>query len=196
MTETPSVTERPGRPLGLSLAILACVCLFSLFPLGELGLKLIIQERFSRFEEIMIPSFDEEEPFVGAIASGGSVTLVTETELWLQAGLGVAFLIVCIFAWRGRPPWVRYVLFVMVLGLTLLSAAITLSQLLSPPALEDGITSADGFFQQARCGQLVLTILIPLYMIWYMNRAPARAFYRGYYLPTPTGEDDQARSPG
>jgi hypothetical protein len=34
----------------------------------------------------------------------------------------------------------------------------------------------------------LLTLLVPLYVLWYMNRAPARAFYRGCYLAEPDGQ--------
>jgi hypothetical protein len=55
-------------------------------------------------------------------------------------------------------------------------------RLLRTPSLEDGFTSADAIFDALRSGEVLLMLLVALYVVWYMNRAPARAFYRGYYL--------------
>jgi hypothetical protein len=32
-----------------------------------------------------------------------------------------------------------------------------------------------------------MSALVSFYVVWYLNRGPARAFYRGYYLPDPSG---------
>ncbi len=177
--ETNSVA-RPGRPLGLTLAILATTMIFTIMPLLRLGLDLLIMSRFNNLDYTM--------PWGGeggteAIFSGGNADLIDAGELALITTLGVGFLIIAIFAWRGRPAWIRFVLFWAVLSLDVIYGLLILRSLLAPPDLTQGLSSADGFVQSTQVGYLLLIMLVTLYLIWYMNRAPARAFYRGYYLP-------------
>jgi hypothetical protein len=51
------------------------------------------------------------------------------------------------------------------------------------PSPQAGLTSGDAFFSALDTGRIVIGVLVFLYVYWYMNRAPARAYYRGYYLP-------------
>lgn len=174
-------SDHPGRPLGLTLAIIASVLLFTILPLAQLGTSLLIQSRFYSIEDVTIPQGSNAadlEPFM----SGGNFELPNAPQLFLQVALGIYFLVVAIFAWRGRPAWIRYLLFTSVLLLTAINVFLTLIPLLGQPSMDQGIDSSMALIQTLLCGQLALTILIPLYVVWYMNRAPARAFYRGYYL--------------
>jgi hypothetical protein len=77
------------------------------------------------------------------------------------------------------------VLLAAVLIMAVLSLAVLIAQLSTPPTLADGLTSADDLGRNLRWTEIAFTILIPLYVAWYLNRAPARAFYRGRYLSAP-----------
>lgn len=154
-TATPSVRVR--RPPGLTLALLATAALYGVLPL---------------LEAYFLYRLDAtaEEAFLL-----GGVTVTTWT--WAQAAYGVLVLAVCGLAWWGRPPQIRFVLS----GLLLVLTAITLYRV-----VETWTTPQDPIFggqvQSAlrgwlRC-QLPALVLVPLYVTWYLNRAPARAFYR------------------
>ncbi|MBC8170629.1 MAG: hypothetical protein H7X77_03120 [Anaerolineae bacterium] len=172
--------KRPGRPLGLTLAILATAFIFSIVPLLRLGLDLLIMQHFN---SLTWPSLPYGEGEVEPIFSGGETHLVNLPELLLVSTLGTAFLIVAIFAWRGKPVWIRFILYWGVLCLDVIYTLLILRSILMPVSLEQGLTSIDGTLRSSQIGYLVMIILVSLYLLWYMNRAPARAFYRGYYLP-------------
>jgi hypothetical protein len=175
--------RRPGRPLGLSLAIIASALLFAVLPLLQVGFALSFQARFSALgdTEFNFPGEDPTEPF----ASGVSMDGVDTVALLVQGGVSLLFLGVCVLAWIGRPGWIRFVLLAAVLILALLSLVVLIAQLNMPPSLEDGLTSADDLGRNLRWTEIAFTILIPLYVAWYLNRAPSRAFYRGRYLSAP-----------
>lgn len=177
---TPLSSERPLRPFGLSLAIFASVVLFSVLPLMQIGLVLSVRQHFADQDY----QFGEDGA-VRAAASGGDVLGIGDAELLLRGLIAGAFLMIAIGAWIGRPRAVRIVMLVAVLALAFGTIALNLLPMLNPPALQEGITSGESFQQPFRTAEIVLTILVPLYVVWYMNRAPARAFYRGYFLPLP-----------
>jgi hypothetical protein len=118
--------------------------------------------------------------FIVNLRGGGqSGVNLLHTLDWLNAAIGLIVIAVSIMAWRGRPAWSRWVLITIV---WLATAAQAIS-LLFPPADEatgNAIVGSNlsGITQPFMLCQLVLYILIPLYITWYMNRAPARAFYR------------------
>jgi hypothetical protein len=101
----------------------------------------------------------------------------------------LGFLVIALFAWRGRPASIRFVMLGAVLVMTLITLLATISQTTADQGMPEGVSSLDGLAVSILCGQLGMSILVSLYVIWYLNRGPARAFYRGYYLPDP----DQAR---
>ena len=172
-------SPKPPRPFGLSLAIFASVMLYSLLPLLQVAMVLIVQLRL-RNMELRIPGGDGE---IAPLAVGGDFTGVPSGGLILQTVLAIAFLAIAVMAWRGRPSWIRVALIVSVLGLLGLTALSTASTLLTSPTLETGIDSGEPLRQSFQWGRLIVSALIALYVLWYMNRGPARAFYRGYYLP-------------
>jgi magnesium-transporting ATPase (P-type) len=181
--ETAQVLAKPPRPLGLSLAIFASVMLYSILPLVQVSMVLIVQYRL--LNRPLTLDLGDEHGEVTPIMAGGDYLGVDVAALVAQTLLGIAFLAISIAAWRGRPAWIRQVLLVAVLGLTALTAVVTLIPLLSQPDLRYGIDSGREIVQQALCGRLLATLIIPLYVVWYLNRGPARAFFRGYYLPEP-----------
>lgn len=181
--EAPTPDRRPGRPLGLSLAIFASALLFAVLPLLQVGFTLSFQARFAALgeAEFNFPGEDPAQPF----ASGVSMDSVDTAALLVQGGVSLLFLGVCVLAWIGRPGWIRFVLLAAVLILAVLSLLVLIAQLNTPPTLEAGLTSADDVGRNLRWTEMAFTILIPLYVAWYLNRAPARAFYRGHYLKMP-----------
>lgn len=172
---------KPGRPLGLTLAILLSVLLYAIMPLLLLGYRLLIQDRLSRVDTPVV--FEGEE--YRALASGGSFQLTTN-EIVVQTIAILVFLIAAYLAWRGGRTWVRSLFTSTVLFYGGLTAIFTLRDLLVPNTIDQGMTSLDALIAQGLCSVLVTTVLVPLYVLWVVNRAPARAFYRGTYLQPET----------
>lgn len=171
-----STDIKPGRPIGLTLAILLSVMLYAVMPLVLLGYRLFVQDRLSRVDAPVV--FEGEE--YRALASGGSFEIATG-EIVVQSVAILIFLVVAFLAWRGGRSWIRPLFTGTVLLYGGLTAVFTLRDLLTPAAIDQGMTSLDTLIAQGLCTILATTILIPLYVLWYINRAPARAFYRGSY---------------
>ena len=176
--------QRPSRPLGVSLAIFASVMLFSVFPLMLVAMVLLVQRHFA--------NLDFSESGLEPLAMGGDFLGVSPVRLVVQAVAGVIFLVIAFLAWRGRPASIRYVMLVAVILMTLFSLALAVSQPLTSQNLPQGISSLDSVMSSLSCGQFGLSLLVSLYVVWYLNRGPARAFYRGYYLPDPADAADDA----
>lgn len=176
-----STEHKPGRPLGVSLAIIGSVLVFSLVPLLQVGMILLVEQHFSGMEP-RVPIEGQEqpiEPVTGGDFRGG----ISDERLLLQSALGIGFLIIGIIAWRGKPSWMRFVF----MGAVLVLAAVTLALTVIPQFLQDNPVmisggSLDVLSVPVLCGQIFSVLLVPLYVVWYLNRGPARAFYRGYYL--------------
>lgn len=98
---------------------------------------------------------------------------------WGVVGLVLAALILVatVFAWRGRPSGVRlaYIVLVWAAAATQLAREIPALNPPSPDAAFSGsnVQLPASFYV---C-QTLFNFLIPLYVTWYLNRAPARAFY-------------------
>jgi len=149
--------SRVRRPLGLSLAILLTALLYGLMPLSEVYF-------LKRLDATASEAY---------ILGGVDISVWT----WLQGGIGVFVLIVCLLAWWGRPSQVRF----LMVGVLLLMTAINLYRI--GEAWTSRVNPIYGGLAQSamrnwlRC-QFPAMILVPPYVIWYINRAPARAFYR------------------
>ena len=148
-------TVKRYRPLGLSIAIGATALLYGIGPLMPVLLLLLIN------------------------AQGRSIGAELVDPLgWINAGLGLLILAASVLAWIGRPPWARWILIALVLlgtALRLYQVAQTVFSRSSDLGEVGGNLSA--LAQPLALCQLPLLILVPLYIAWYMNRAPARAFY-------------------
>ncbi len=177
---------KPGRTVGLSLAILASVMLFSILPLTQVTLVLTIR---AKVQQVNLPLPGETDPTT-PIAYGGDFTGVSDTSLVIQTVLAVIFLGIAICAWLGRPRWIRLTMWVAVLVLTVVTAVQTVAPMLSPPDLSQGFDSGASIARTLLSGRLLFSFLLALYVVWYMNRGPARAFYRGYYLQDPREAGD------
>ncbi len=172
---------KPARTLGVSLAILASVMLFSILPFLQIAMILILNYRF-RQVDLAVPG---NSGGVTALAEGSNFIGVADASLVVQAALGVIFLVIAFYAWRGRPAWIRFAMLAAVLVLTAVTIAFSIAPIFSSPDLTQGIDSGEALRQTLLSGRLLLSILVALYVVWYMNRGPARAYYRGYYLPDP-----------
>jgi hypothetical protein len=176
--------ERPGRPLGVSLAIIASLMLFTLFPLVLIAMVLLVQQHFQ--------NLDFGGSGIAPVAMGGDFMGVNPVALGLQAVVSLAFLLIAVCAWIGRPSSIRYVMLAAVVLMTLYSLLQTISQTMAQPTVSQGVSSLDALLDSVSCGQFALSALVSLYVVWYLNRGPARAFYRGYFLPDP---DETAKPP-
>ncbi len=166
--------QRPGRTIGLSLAIFASVMLFSILPLGQVVVFLLLRER-TRQVEFLVEG--------GAI--GGNIGGVTDITLIIQVIMGLIFLVIAGFAWRGRPASIRFIFVAAVVVLTAVNIGLTLISLNDAQTLNAGLDSSAALTASLLRGRLIVSAVVALYVIWYVNRGPARAFYRGYYLPAP-----------
>jgi hypothetical protein len=150
-------TGRVRRPLGLSLAIL-----FTAIPYGVMPL---LEVYFLR----RLNATASEAYILGGVD--------ISTWTWVQGMMGGFVLIVCILAWWGRPSQIRYVL----VGALLVMTTINLYRI--GEAWTSGVDPINGGLVQTGMRdllgcQLPAMLLAPPYVIWYVNRAPARAFYR------------------
>ncbi len=169
---------KPHRPLGLTLAIVVGIMFYSVIPLLFTVQLLTVEAHMASMETEWIVGEGET---VEQIASGGNLTGgITRFDMIVQSVVAVIFLVVAFLAWRGKPRMMRH-LFVVVVIIT---SAVTLFVTIFPTStggLSGG--SLDSLTRLLNPTVLVFNILMPLYVVWYLNRAPARAFYRGYYLP-------------
>ncbi|MFN7209642.1 MAG: hypothetical protein ACK4P1_04510 [Aggregatilineales bacterium] len=150
-----SEATRRYRPLGLMIAIAATAVGYGLLPMFPLLLMLWTRAT---------------QRLAGIDFIGGGVG-------WLGVGLGALTLIASVSAWVGRPRGVRLFLIGMVWIQVIFNVARLIASLSSPPTL----TEVGGTFAPAAAGlicQAPLLTLVPLYVTWYLNRAPARQFYR------------------
>src|SRR6185436_16147876 len=94
--------QHPPRPFGVTLAIIASLILFTIFPLLQVGMLLSVRLHFSNI------SFQDDglQPF----AMGADFLGIPDSKIFLQAIIALIFLIIAFFAWRGRPPFMRFVL--------------------------------------------------------------------------------------
>jgi hypothetical protein len=167
-----STENKPGRPFGVTFAIIASIFLFSLVPIANVVFIWLVNQQVNY------------TPTEGGM--GINVLGVQNSSLLLQTVLGIVVIIAAIFAWRGRPTHVRFVFVGLILFLGLITFIVNISPALTAEACTQlPCDSSETLNRSFARIQLTLTILIPLYVVWYMNRGPARAFYRGYYLTDP-----------
>ncbi len=174
-------SARPPRTVGLSLAILASGMLFSVLPLLQMMLLLLLRYRFSRIDLAAPGQADGVAP----LAVGGDFIGIDSSIVTLQTLMGIVFLGIAVLAWRGRPAWIRFAMLAAVLILTLVTVALSIAPLFAQPNPAQGFDSGDALRRTLLSGRLLLSIFVALYVVWYINRGPARAFYRGYYLADP-----------
>jgi uncharacterized membrane protein (UPF0136 family) len=128
------------------------------------------------------------EFLAGGGAIGGDISGLSNTMLVIQVIMGVAFLIVAVLAWRGRPASIRFTFVGAVVVVTIVTIVLTLASLNTTPSIQNGLDSSAPLANSLLRARIIGSVLVALYVIWYVNRGPARAFYRGYYLEAPTAE--------
>jgi len=169
---------KPPRTFGLSIAILASVVLFSVLPMLQVLIVNVVQARFNNVDLAMGADGEAGIPLIG----GARIEGVSNAGLTIQIALGIAYLPLAFLAWRGRPRQIRFVIVAMVVGLTILTLLVAILMPRIAPNAVQGIDSSGDLQRQLLITRTLVSIGIALYVVWYMNRAPARAFYRGSYL--------------
>ena len=149
--------ERVRRPPGVTLALVAVALLYGVRPLLEAAL---FHRLDATADEALIP---------------GGITISVWTTV--EGAVGGVMLILCALAWIGRPPRIRWALIGAMLALT----AVNLFRIIqawgtAPDPIFGG--QMQSALRSALLCQLPLMVLVPLYVVWYLNRAPARAFFR------------------
>lgn len=153
-SETPQ-NEYVFRPLGLTIGIMAAFVLFGFWPI----IKFYIAYRLNAGEELFVIS---GFPY----------------DTWAKVGgvAGVLVMTSAVFAWLGKPPTMRWIFQVFVLASGILLIGESLYRIYGDTSIAGMGSLNDVATDTARC-------LIPtqigtlLYVLWFMNRAPARAFY-------------------
>lgn len=167
--ETPASAkkERVFRPLGLTIGLIGIIPLFGIEPL----IWLYIAYRLNSD--------------ANGIISGG---LPLDHWRWAAGIAGVAVIITAILAWVGKPRAVQFLVQVAVIASFILSLVGVWVRIYGECAgcLVDGATQMlDDIF---RC-KIPIQIFALLYFLWYINRAPSRAFFTK--TPLPPWNDDE-----
>ena len=179
-----SQDQKPPRPLGVTLAIVTSTVVFSFWPAMLVLLVVTINQRVDQAcgdLNSLLPEAQAEQFVCGSNFAAG----FTIERLLLQIGISIAFLLIAFFAWRGRPPVMRFVLMGTVVLLPALTIIASVLPVLNGDSEGASGGSSDWLLSSFQWGHLVTLLLVPLYVIWYLNRGPARAFYRGRYIEAP-----------
>lgn len=171
-----SKNPRVFRPLGLTLAILAAIVAFSVYPIAK------------TYFAYRLNDCTNDAGFACGISSFPFDTLTQAIGV-----LGVVVFITAIFAWWGKPPQIRFIFQGAVLLTAIMLMLESIVRVLDANTdLSEGQLFKDSteelFNSVLRC-QIPMLILVALYIIWYCNRAPARAFYT--QKPIQTLKDSQ-----
>lgn len=160
--------QKPKRPFGLTLAIVASVMLFTVLPILEV-LFILSVDQMMVFDEVGRSGLD----IVGLDGF--------RQQMIVQIIFAIGFLVIAILSWRGRPTVMRYILSGT---LTIIGVLTIFSQIL--PRMTARATTLDAsrdVSQPVLTIYLIITILITLYSVWYVNRWASRAYFRGHFLP-------------
>lgn len=178
--------NRPPRTFGLIVAIVTSAIMFSFIPLAQVGIVIAIQTHVGA-AVATIPDPSGSDGTMEAFASGANFQGAEPARLAVQTILALTFLVIAALAWRGRMPRMRLIYSVSIALYSTLTIVLALQAVLSPVDISQGIDSGTEIARTLSLLQALTTTLIMLYVLWYVNRAPARAFFRGYYLPTKEG---------
>jgi hypothetical protein len=153
-----------ARPPGLALAIIAAVIFFSISP----AIRFYLAWRLNR-----------------GIAGDGEIigaAIPLNTFSYISAGMALVVLLTAIVAWIGKPPQARLLFLGAVVAMSGLVLGENLYRILEPTPYW---SSSDELLADFLRCQFPFQIAISLYIIWYCNRAPARAFYQQKPLTPP-----------
>lgn len=160
MTTAP----KPRRPFGVILALVGGVFVFSIIP----TLMIAVLAYLANYVRMDVEGGVSGIDFAGANFQPLLVPLL----------LAILYFALAVWAWRGKPPVVRFV-FPLV---TAVYCVVTWALLTIPQNTEPEIyDSASDLAQTASSLYILVMIGVTIYIAWFMNRWSARAFYRGYY---------------
>jgi hypothetical protein len=160
MTATP----KPRRPFGVTLALVGGVFVFSLIP----TLMIFVLAYLANYVQN-----DVEGGISGIEFTGGNFQ-----PLLVPLVMALIYFGLAAWAWRGKPPVVRFVFpLVTALYCIVTWALLTIPQRTGPEVYD----SASDMAQTASTVYIFVMIGATTYIAWFMNRWSARAFYRGYY---------------
>jgi len=162
---------KPGRPFGLSIAIVAGIVQFTLLPLIRWLWVWGLQQQM----QVAVLEGDGS-------AHGGGIVGQIDTWLVVEGVLGLMFLVIAVMSWRGKPSSMRYIFAGAVLLLVLLTLVQTVVVTSRPQSIVTGIDSGAGLADTLLWLRLLVSLLLGAYTAWFVNRGPSRAFFRGYYL--------------
>lgn len=157
---------RHRRPPGVSLALAAVALLYGIRPLLEAALYYRLD---ATADEALIP--------------GG-----IEVSVWsgFEGVFGGVMLALCVLTWRGRPARMRWALIGAMLALTGVNL-VRISQAWGAPVDPVFGGQVQSALRNALLCQLPLMVVVPLYVTWYLNRAPARAYFAQAAAPRASG---------
>ncbi|MGB1288388.1 MAG: hypothetical protein ACPG7F_17775, partial [Aggregatilineales bacterium] len=158
------LAKKPQRPFGVSLAIAASILLFAVIPILVAGFLLYL----SNF------TYVDGNDGMSGIQFTNSLTVPL---IGLITG-GLIFITVSIWCWRGRVRITRFVFQGIVL---IYGGILSLSLMQTGRRFPGSVSSGDSFQNIVNNAYLVGCLLLVVYVLWFMNRWSARAFYRGYY---------------
>jgi hypothetical protein len=160
--------SRPQRPLGLTLAILLCVLFFSVLPMMQAIPILWVNYHFNTTVQARLVDNPYDPYFVGMSLPGVNIAPLV---------VAVLFLVVAVLALRGRPRGIRYILLISVLAVAAINIIGNIQASLAAVDLSKGFDSSTLPRGQIDWQSVGFNIFVTLYTVWYINRAPARAFY-------------------
>lgn len=183
MRQVSVMNDRPPRTLGIMLAIWVSALSYSLMPLIYIIWVVIYRVRLNSIEVIVGMSSDT--------VGGLGIAVLSWWEIGAWGGLALGYGAVAVWVWRGGKSIMRHILtsgvVVALVGyMTLAWYRISQNNRLM---LESGELSAPSGIGVILNSGFAFSLLVTLYVLWYLNRGPARAFFRGYYLPR---SDDEA----
>ena len=160
MTATPT----PRRPFGVMLALVGGVFVFSIIPSLMIGTLMYLANYVQN---------DVEGGISGIEFSGANFQ-----PLLVPLVLAFVYLVLAIWAWRGKPPVARFVFPLVTAVYCIVTwGLLTIPQANGPEVFD----SASDMAQTASTIYIFAMIGVTVYIGWFMNRWSARAFYRGYY---------------
>ncbi|MFZ4828393.1 MAG: hypothetical protein ACOYLB_13655 [Phototrophicaceae bacterium] len=172
------MNKKPPRTLGINLAIILSVLFFTAFPFIHTGYSLILQDHM-RDSQVLVGSNFNLAPPIPSITENAYVNLVF--EIFIPLG----FFALCAITWIGKPTYIRHIFSV---GVVWMMVRMWLRLYVIQ---EDGaLFISNGFIHTLQTAYAIFSSLVGVYVLWYINRAPARAFFRGYYLQEPSADQD------
>ena len=172
------INRKPPRTIGISLAILLSVLFFSLFPFIQTGYNLILQDRIRQSQVIVGSNFN-------LTSSIDEISQYSRIGLVIEIIPPIIFFVLCFLTWVGKPSYIRHLFWIAVVS-WVVGMWVRLYAVKEEPAF----FVSSGFIHTIQIIYAIFSSIVGLYVVWYINRAPARAFFRGYYLQEPSADQE------